>query len=66
MSTYMEMRLYCKECKAYHWVNVLTSTSSFMIQRDPKLLKKAKDGTLFKNFCPVCKSELEHKEDEED
>ncbi len=65
MSTYMKMRLYCKSCKKHYLVDVLTSTSSFMIELDPKLKKKAQAGTLFKNFCPVCNSELEHKEDEE-
>lgn len=61
MSTYQKMELYCSECDKNYLVDVLASTSSFMIQMDPELQRKAKEGTLFKNFCPVCDTELEPK-----
>lgn len=55
---------YCKHCKKEYEVPVLLSTNSFFIERDPKLKKKAEEGTLFKNFCPVCKNEMVDVKDE--
>ena len=58
MTKIMKRPLYCKKCKKEYEVPVLLSTNSFMIENNPILKQKAMDGTLFKNFCPVCHSEL--------
>ena len=60
----MKKKLYCNKCKKSYEVPVVMSTNSFMIQNDPVLRAKVLDGTLFKNFCPVCKEELVNKEHE--
>ena len=64
MTRVIKKKLYCNNCKKSYEVPVIMSTNSFMIQNDPVLRKRAEDGTLFKNFCPVCKEELVNKEDE--
>ena len=64
MTKIIKTKLYCNHCKKYYEVPVLLSTNSFMIERDPVLKQKAKDGTLFKNFCPACNKELVNKEHE--
>lgn len=64
MSTYMQMDLYCPKCKVTERVSVLVSTNSWMIQADPELRKKAEDGTLFKNFCSSCGTELVHENED--
>ena len=56
--------MYCPKCKKEYEVPVMMSTNSFMIERDPVLRHKAKEGTLFKNFCPVCNTELERGKNE--
>ncbi len=62
MTKIIKAKLYCNDCKKYYEVPVMLSTNSFMIERDPVLKQKAKDGTLFKNFCPVCNKELVNKD----
>ena len=64
MTKIIRTKLYCENCNKFYEVPVVLSTNSFMIERDPVLKQKAKDGTLFKNFCPVCNKELVNKEDE--
>ena len=64
MTRVIKKKLYCNHCKKSYEVPVIMSTNSFMIQNDPILRKRAEDGTLFKNFCPVWKEELVNKEDE--
>ena len=64
MTRIIKKKLYCSKCNKSYEVPVILSTNSFMIQNDPVLRQKAIDGTLFKNFCPVCKEELVEKEDE--
>jgi hypothetical protein len=64
MTKIIKKEMYCTNCKKSYEVPVVLSTNSFMIQNDPELRKKAMDGTLFKNFCPVCKQELVNKKDE--
>lgn len=56
--------MYCNHCKKEYEVPVILSTNSFMIEHDPILKAKLKNGTLHKNFCPVCKKELVRKDDE--
>ena len=56
--------MYCPNCKKEYEVPIIMSTNSFMIQNDPVLRQRAKEGTLFKNFCPVCKTELTRGKDE--
>ena len=56
--------MYCPKCEKEYEVPVMMSTNSFMIERDPILKQRAKEGTLFKNFCPVCKTELTRGKDE--
>lgn len=58
MTKIIKKTMYCKHCKKCYQVPVMMSTNSFMIQKDPVLKQKAKDGTLFKNFCPVCNEEM--------
>ena len=64
MTKIIKSRLYCNKCRKYFEVPVLLSTSSFMIDKDPNLKKMYENGTLFKNFCPVCGNELMEKEGE--
>ncbi len=65
MSNVRMMKLYCEKCDEVMEQPVLLSTNSWMINADPKLKKKAEDGTLFKNFCPNCNSELKAYKEEE-
>lgn len=58
MTKIIKREMYCTNCQKSFVVPVMLSTNSFMIERDPVLKQKAKDGTLFKNFCPVCNKEL--------
>ena len=39
----------------------LTSVNEEMYKTNYKLMKKYENGTLFKNFCPVCSCELKNK-----
>lgn len=64
MTKIIKQEMYCSNCKRSYEVPVVMSTNSFMIEKDPMLKKKVVDGTLFKNYCPVCKKELESKENE--
>ena len=64
MTRIITKKMYCKHCKKSYEVPVILSTNSFMLQRDPELKKRAQDGTLFKNFCPVCNNELVGEKDE--
>lgn len=59
MSVIKIKELYCKKCDKLMEQPVLMSTNSWMIEMDPELKKRAEAGTLFKNFCPVCGSELQ-------
>jgi len=58
MTKIIRSEMYCPNCKKSFEVPVLISTNSFMIERDPVLKKRYEEGTLFKNFCPVCGKEL--------
>lgn len=60
MTKIIKSKMYCPNCKKSYEVPVILSTSSFMIEKDPVLKKKYEEGTLFKNFCPVCNTELEN------
>ena len=64
MTKIIKKKLYCNKCKKYYDVPVVLSTNSYSLERNPLLKKKAEDGTLFKNNCPVCKEELVNKEHE--
>lgn len=64
MTKIIKQKMYCSNCDKEVEVPVILSTNSYMIQKDPRLKEKLKDGTLFKNYCPVCKKELEIKKDE--
>ena len=64
MTKVLTKKMYCEHCKKSYEVPVLLSTNSFMIERDPELPKRAQEGTLFKNFCPVCHHELVGEEHE--
>ncbi len=64
MTKIIRESMYCKHCKKSYEVPVVLSTNSFMIERDPVLRQKAKNGTLFQNFCPVCNQKLVRKDDE--
>lgn len=64
MTKIMKRKLYCENCKQYYEVPVIMSTNSYMIEKDPTLKQMAINGTLFKNFCPVCKKELVRKDNE--
>ncbi len=64
MTKIIKQSMYCTHCKKSYEVPVLLSTNSFMIQHDPVLRQKAKDSTLFENFCPVCNTKLVRKDDE--
>ena len=64
MTVIIDKKLYCKKCKEYFEVPVLMSTNSFLIERDPELKRRVQEGTLFKNFCPKCNSEMIIKEEE--
>ena len=63
MTKIIRDEMYCPKCKKNYVVPVVLSTNSFMLERDPMLMEKYKKGELFKNFCPVCKSELVGKKD---
>lgn len=65
MTKIVKKKLYCSNCKKSYEVPVIMSTNSFMIENDPVLRKKAMEGNLFTNFCPVCRKELVRKEDNE-
>jgi len=58
MTKIIRKEMYCPKCKKSYEVPVVLSTNSFMIEMDPKLKKRYEEGTLFKNFCPVCNCEL--------
>jgi len=60
MTKIIKKEMYCSACDKYYEVGVLMSTNSYMIEKDPELKKRYEDGTLFKNFCPVCGKELIH------
>ena len=64
MTKIIKQKLYCKNCKKEYEVPVVLSTNSYMLQKDPVLRQKAMEGTLFKNFCPVCNTELTRGKDE--
>ena len=64
MTRIITKKMYCKNCKKSYEVKVLASTNSMMIQNDPELKRRAQNGTLFKNYCPVCKTELVGVKDE--
>lgn len=64
MTKVIKQKLYCKKCKKEYEVPVILSTNSYMIEMDPVMKQRAKDGTLFKNFCPVCNEELTRGKDE--
>lgn len=49
--------MYCPNCKKMFYVPVLMSVSTFMMSNEQK--KKLENGTLFKNMCPQCGTELE-------
>mgnify|MGYP003302076097 CR=1 FL=1 len=62
MTKVIKRELYCNNCKKSYTVPVIMSTNSFMIAKDPVLKQKAQNGTLFKNYCPVCNKELVDKD----
>ena len=64
MTKIIRETMYCKRCNKSYEVPVILSTNSFMIEHDPVLRQKVKNGTLDKNLCPVCKMELVRKENE--
>ena len=64
MTKIIKKLMYCNHCKKSYEVPVMLSTNSFMIERNPVLKEQARNGTLFKNFCPVCKEELVNKDHE--
>ena len=63
MTKIIKKTMHCPECDKDFEVPVVLSTNSFMLKKDPKLMKKYNEGTLFKNFCPVCNCELKNKEE---
>lgn len=56
MTKIVPKELYCSKCKKTFIQPVYYSVSSFMMSEEEK--KKLKEGTLFRNFCPQCGSEL--------
>lgn len=56
MTKIIDKELYCSRCKKSFIQPVYMSVSSFLMSEEEK--KKIEDGTLFKNFCPVCGEEL--------
>lgn len=58
MTKIVRKEMYCPKCDKNYEVGVLISTSSFMIEKSPILKKQQEEGTLFKNFCPKCGTEL--------
>ena len=64
MTKIILQKMYCDQCKKSYEVEVLLSTNSRIIQHDPVLRQRAVEGTLFKNFCPVCNKELVSKDNE--
>lgn len=63
MTRIIKKIMHCPECDKDFEVPVVLSTNSFMLKKDPELMKKYENGTLFKNFCPVCNCELKNKEE---
>jgi len=61
MTKIIRSKLYCNKCKKYYEVPVVMSVNSYALERDPSLKERMNNGTLFKNFCPVCKEELVNK-----
>lgn len=61
MTKVINKELYCSKCKKTFVQPVYMSISSFLASEEEK--KKMAEGTLFKNFCPQCSSELTDKED---
>ena len=64
MTKIVKRQMYCKKCDKYFDVPVVLSTNKIMLEKDPELKKKYENGTLFKNFCPECGSELGFKKEE--
>lgn len=64
MTRIIRRTMYCKNCGKSYVVPVVASTNSYMLNQDKDLQKRAKEGNLFKNLCPVCKQELEELKDE--
>ena len=62
MTKIIKKELYCTNCKKVYTVPVIMSTNSFMVEKDPVLKRKSQNGTLFNNYCPVCKKELVNKD----
>lgn len=56
MTKVIKRDLYCQKCKKMFNQPVYMSVSSFLMSEEEK--KKMQEGTLFKNFCPECGSEL--------
>lgn len=64
MTRIIKKEVYCSKCKNNVVVPVLTSTSSFALEHDPKLKEKYLKGDLFKLVCPKCGNEIEEKEEQ--
>lgn len=56
MTKVVQRELYCPVCKKTFVQPVYMSVTSFLMSDKEK--EKMKNGTLFKNFCPVCNTEL--------
>ena len=56
MTKVVQRELYCENCKKSFVQPVYMSVSSFLMSEEEK--RRMKEGTLFKNFCPVCGKEL--------
>ena len=56
MTKIVRREMYCENCKKNFVQPVYMSVSSFLMTENEK--KRMEEGTLFKNFCPVCGKEL--------
>ena len=56
MTKVVKMEMRCPKCNKNFVQPVYMSVSSFLMSNEEK--KKLEEGTLFKNYCPECGSEL--------